>query len=95
MADRHFYVVVYDVVSDKRRLKIARYLESLGERVQYSVFEVYLTETELTRLLRKLEKLLNVKEDSVRVYNLCNACRGKVRTLGIGQVTAPPGVVIV
>ena len=92
---RSFYVIVYDVVSDKRRLKMAKYLESLGDRVQYSVFEVYLTQQELEKLLRKFNKLIDAKEDSVRVYMLCEACRGKIEMLGKGEVTEPPGVVIV
>jgi CRISPR-associated protein Cas2 len=48
---RNFYIIVYDVVDDKRRLKIAKYLESIGERAQKSVFEVYLNPQELEKLL--------------------------------------------
>lgn len=88
-------MIVYDIVDDKRRTKVARFLESLGERVQKSVFEVYLTPPELEKLLRKVEKLIRLNEDAVRVYDLCAACRGKVRSLGMGQVTPPPGLVIV
>jgi CRISPR-associated protein Cas2 len=95
MAERHFFVVVYDVVDDKRRLKVARYLESIGERVQYSVFETYLTEDELTRLVKKIEKIIKLKDDSVRIYRLCSNCRGYVRALGVGVITKPPEVVIV
>jgi CRISPR-associated protein Cas2 len=95
MADRAFYVVAYDVTDDRRRAKIARYLEAMGERVQGSVFEAYLTAAELEKLLRKLTKVMNEEEDSVRVYILCGACREKVRTVGRGRVTPPPGVMIV
>ncbi len=93
--ERAFYVVVYDVVQDKRRSKVAKAMEALGERVQKSVFEVYLNAAELEKLLKRLKKLIDEREDSVRVYNLCAACKGKVRTLGQGQVTPPPGLVIV
>jgi len=34
------YLISYDVPDDQRRLKIMHLLEGLGERVQYSVFEV-------------------------------------------------------
>jgi CRISPR-associated protein Cas2 len=93
--ERSFFVVVYDVVDDKRRLKVSKALEALGERAQKSVFEVYLTAPELDKLLRKLEKAIDKKEDSLRVYDLCSACRAKVRSIGLGVPAKAPGVVIV
>lgn len=93
--ERSFYVVVYDVVDDKRRLKVSKSLEAIGERAQKSVFEVYLTSSELEKLLKKMGRLIKSEEDAVRVYDLCSACRGKVQSLGQGKVTQPPGLVIV
>lgn len=90
-----FFVIAYDIVDDKRRLKVAKQLERVGERVQHSVFEVYLTSNELDQLLKRLEKLIDQKEDSVRVYFLCASCRGKIRMIGKALVTPPPGVRIV
>lgn len=95
MAERGFYILTYDIVDDKRRLKIAKIMESMGDRVQYSVFEAYLTPPELQKLLKRVGKVMMAKEDSVRVYFLCNACREKVHTEGQGKVTPPPGVMIV
>jgi CRISPR-associated protein Cas2 len=95
MGARGFYVLAYDVVEDRRRLKVARYLEAMGERVQDSVFEAYLTERELDKLIGKVRKVLKPDEDSLRVYYLCGACREKVRTAGRGRVTPLPGVKIV
>lgn len=37
--ERTFYVLAYDLSDDRRRAKIARLMESMGERVQGSVFE--------------------------------------------------------
>ena len=95
MADRGFYVIAYDIVDDKRRAKTARYLEAVADRVQGSVFEAYLTQAELEKLLKKLCKVLAAKEDGLRVYALCSACRERIRTEGLGKVTPPPGVRIV
>lgn len=95
MSDRYFYVVVYDIVDDKRRTKVARQLEALGKRVQYSVFEVYLTHDELKTLLNRLKKLIKNNQDSIRGYNLCSSCRKRVLSLGVGLITPPPDVVIV
>lgn len=93
--ERSFYVVVYDVVDDRRRLKVARYLESIGERVQKSVFEVYLTVAEVEKLLRRVNRLIDEDEDGVRVYLLCDTCRTKVKRVGLGKETPPPGLKII
>lgn len=95
MNDRSYFVLVYDIAADKRRLKIAKAMESVGERVQYSVFEAWLTETELQKVLKRVKKVLNEKEDSLRIYRLCETCRAKVQRLGVGGAVEPPGVMIV
>ncbi|MDT8898210.1 CRISPR-associated endonuclease Cas2 [Thermanaerothrix sp. 4228-RoL] len=95
MDERAFYVLAYDIADDRRRLKIARLMESLGERVQESVFEAYLTPRELERLLKRVERVLVVEEDSLRIYRLCGGCKGTIRTLGRARLTPPPGAIIV
>jgi CRISPR-associated protein Cas2 len=95
MPERSFYVIVYDIVADKRRNKLAKYLESLGSRAQKSVFEIYLNPAELEKLNKRLIKMINAKEDAVRIYDLCSACRNKVHSLGIGQPASAPGLIIV
>lgn len=95
MSERSFYVLAYDIASDKRRAKIARLMESLGERVQGSVFEAHLTREELQKVLKRSLKVLNEQEDSLRIYSLCQACYAKIDVHGAGQVTAPPGLMVV
>ncbi len=91
---RGFYLITYDVPDDKRRTKAARALEALGERVQYSVFEAWLTPRELAELKKKLRRLLNEEEDSLRIYALCADCQRQIETWGRGQPTPPPQVMI-
>ena len=93
--ERGFYVLAYDISDDKRRQKIARVCESMAERVQGSVFEGYLTPAELEKLAKKVQKVMNKEEDSLRIYLLCSDCRTKISMIGCGSVTPPPGVVIV
>jgi CRISPR-associated protein Cas2 len=93
--DHTFYVLAYDIPSDKRRAKIAKAMEAIGERVQYSVFEAYLTPPELEKVLKKTARIMKPEEDSLRIYILCSECRQKVQTRGLGKVTPPPGVMIV
>ena len=57
---RNFYLISYDIPNDKRRLRIAHLLEGYGERVQYSVFEIWATEEELDKLRERLTSLVEV-----------------------------------
>jgi len=93
--ERAFYVLAYDIANDKRRARIAKLCEAVGERVQASVFEGYFTPPELEKLLKKLGRVLKVEEDSLRVYALCSACRQRLVVRGRGKPTPAPGVVIV
>lgn len=88
-------VVSYDVPSDKRRAKLAHALEDFGKRVQLSVFECLLEEAQVVRMRRRIERLVEAEEDSVRIYRLCGGCAPKVEIVGLGEPSADPEVYIV
>ncbi|MEW6287105.1 MAG: CRISPR-associated endonuclease Cas2 [Chloroflexota bacterium] len=95
MSDRTFYLLTYDIADPKRLAKVAKAMEAVGERVQDSVFEAYLNDVELEKLLNKVRKIMRDDEDSLRLYALCASCRGRLRVLGQGRITPPPGTMIV
>jgi len=95
MAERSFYLLTYDIADPKRLAKVAKAMEAVGERVQDSVFEAWLDETELEKLLKKTKKVMKESQDSLRIYTLCGACRGKIHCVGQGKVTPPPQAMIV
>jgi CRISPR-associated protein Cas2 len=84
------YLFAYDLPStrtgNRRRARLARHLESLGLRVQGSVFELELAPEILPRILDDLNALLEATQDSLRVYTLCAACQQRSLTFGL---TAP------
>jgi CRISPR-associated protein Cas2 len=90
-----FYLISYDIPDDKRRTKIANLLEDYGQRVQFSVFEVWLEDSMRQALIDKLNQRINPDEDSVRLYGLCAACQKKVIPLGLGKLPEAPRVVII
>lgn len=94
MAARNFYLLAYDMADDKRRARLAKEMEAVGARVQGSVFEAYLSHKELAEVIRRTRKILDEKEDSLRVYRLCAECREKIKIYGRGKASPPPGVVI-
>lgn len=88
------YLVSYDIPETKRRGKIAKVLKDYGRRVQLSVFECPLDGERFARMVARLEKLVEAGEDSVRIYDLCVECKGKIVILGRGEVVENPKVYI-
>lgn len=84
----------YDVPDDRRRNRLARLLQGYGERVQYSVFECMLDDDQHAALRRRMERLVNAQEDSVRFYRLGPArqAAAAVEVLGLGRLTERPVV---
>ncbi|WGX96539.1 CRISPR-associated endonuclease Cas2 [Nocardioides sp. L-11A] len=83
-------VVTYDVstltVAGKRRLRrVAKICEGYGQRVQYSVFEVTCSKSDLAKLLHKLEEVIESKEDSLRLYPIHSEDFNAVIRLGESQ----------
>lgn len=95
MADRSFFLLAYDIADNARRARIAKLMESIGERVQGSVFEAWLTPTELQKIVTRSEKFMKMAEDSLRIYTICEACRPRLKTLGQGKPTPQPSVLII
>ena len=68
-------LVCYDVATQTpagaRRLRqVAKACEGYGQRVQDSVFECSLSPTELELLRGKLLKIIDIAEDSLRIYRM-------------------------
>ena len=79
------YAIAYDISSDSRRRKVANLLDSFGDRVQNSVFELVVSRSMLAKCLQRMKKLLNLKEDKVVVYFLCRTCESKRSYLGLND----------
>lgn len=66
---KYLVVVIYDIVDDKRRNKLSKYLQSYGIRVQKSCFECLLDLKLYNKLIKQLPKFIS-SEDLLRVYRL-------------------------
>lgn len=84
MVEKQYWVIAYDIADDKRRLKVAKTLEAIGMRINYSVFECLVTEAQLLKLQRRLKNIIEETEDCVLYYYLCKSCVPK--RSGIGRV---------
>lgn len=79
------YVVCYDVVSNRRRTRVAECLESWGTRVQKSVFEVVLEKRHMTMMTRQVAALIDPKTDRISIYPVCAACDSRRVDLGTAE----------
>ena len=62
-------VVAYDISDDDRRNKLSQLLSSYGYRYQLSVFYIpSITRGELEKLKERIKRVINPKEDRVRIY---------------------------
>ena len=83
-------VICYDIASDRVRERVARALEEVAVRVQYSVFEARLTHAQAERLMEGLSRLVE-PGDSLRLYTvpdpMITRCRqrGGPGMLGAGR----------
>lgn len=63
------YLAIYDVTDDRERGHVADILEGFGVRIQKSAFEIRLTKTHRSRLLRDVEALA-IESGWVALYRL-------------------------
>lgn len=89
------YVLVYDVVDDRRRNRLHRSLKNFGTAVQRSVFEFDLSSGEADKMMEHVERIIETEEDVVRLYRICQSCLAQVRILGQGEPTIDPDYYIV
>lgn len=64
-----FCIIIYDIVSNKRRLKCAKLLEGIGIRVQRSCFEVDIEKSNYRSLLSELQAFYDADQsDNITIF---------------------------
>jgi len=65
------FIIAYDISSLKRLRKMAKLLESVAIRIQFSIF-LYsnATKDELKNLISKIMEIIDVNSDDVRIYKI-------------------------
>jgi CRISPR-associated protein Cas2 len=82
-----FVNICYDIENDKTRTRLAHKLKDFGPRVQKSVFEADVSKEEFIKLNKMLAAVKLDKNDSIRIYVLCQECLKKIKILGKGEIT--------
>jgi len=79
---KKYVIIAYDIENDKKRRTVVKLLQSWGMRVNKSVFECFLSDTELKKLKEKLKKIQK-GDDSILVYPICVDCIDKIERYGL------------
>ena len=75
-------LVAYDISDPKRLARVARVCEDYGTRVQYSMFECRLEETEFEDFWLKLLEEIDEDEDRLVAYKIDARCAKETLTAG-------------
>ncbi len=78
------YLYCYDIANAKRLHKVSKHLEEKGLRIQRSFFVCDFEYSEAISLLDGLKRIIDIKEDSVFMYGICDSCQRKVHAMGEG-----------
>jgi CRISPR-associated protein Cas2 len=67
---RRRYLIAYDIREPKRLRQVCKTMEEHGERLQYYVFICDLSRTELIHARARVERQMDLTEDSVVIVDL-------------------------
>lgn len=87
-------LITYDVktsskTGNRRLRKVAKICTNYGQRVQNSVFELNIYPSDLVEIKSKLKKVIDLEEDSIRIYNLGKNWERRVESLGKDETYNP------
>lgn len=83
------YFICYDITNPKRLKSVAKTLENFGLRVQYSFFQCEMSRSIMEDLRDRLLMIIEPKEDSLRIYPICEDCLKKTSNMGDGNIYEP------
>jgi len=90
-----FVMISYDIVNDKNRLRLMKFLKDYGDRVQKSVFECNLSPKTYETVKKGVEKIINKRKDRVRYYRICKGCMERIEISGWGEVSEDEEFVLI
>lgn len=88
-------VSTIDAKGRTRLRKVAKICQDYGQRVQNSVFEIDVDYGTFLKVKDKLQKVINVKEDSLRIYYLGNNWQNRIEHIGTKETYNPEGALII
>lgn len=76
------HLIAYDIASDRRLRRVASICEDFGFRIEKSVFECDLDDSQYERFWKRIETVVNPDCDSVVDYPIGLLDRRRIRSFG-------------
>ncbi|MBR8842765.1 MULTISPECIES: CRISPR-associated endonuclease Cas2 [Pseudoalteromonas] len=86
----HHFVICYDTPCNKRRYRIDKILAGYGERIQLSVYECRLSESQFNLLRFELRQVISI-EDVLNYYQVCCHCQSRRHGVAAATLYDPTG----
>ena len=64
------FIVAYDISDAKRLRRVAKILEKIGVRIEYSLFFVRASKEEMIEIAMEIAEVINKEVDDVRIYEI-------------------------
>lgn len=90
--DKLYILIIYDIINNRKRNRLAKFLQGYGFRIQKSAFEAFLTNSFYKKMLREIKDYAS-PEDSIRIYKIIG--KGQVTVMGIKESVQPEEVIII
>ena len=87
-------VSTVDAAGRKRLRQVAKECRNHGQRVQNSVFEIDVDWSTFMLLKERLLKIIDEKQDSLRIYYLGNNWKRRVEHFGAKETYDPDGLIM-
>lgn len=91
---RKYYLICYDIKSNKKRNKLAKWLSNYGIRMQKSVFEAYITADDLEALVSGCKQYIG-EQDSLRIYSLSKKAYKTKIIIGVNSQLVTDGDIVI
>ena len=88
------YVICYDIANTRRRRRVARLLETYGDRLHESAFALSLRPAQLGRMCRALPLLIDAYQDRLALHPLFRRDFSDVVHIGLSRWPATQEVTI-
>lgn len=82
------YIIAYDITEEKRLNKVRLFLKGYSTGGQKSVYECFLTESELFSVVEELKEMIDEDYDRVHVFQVDR--RARTLILGIALLPRDP-----
>ena len=69
---KQIFLIGYDIIDNKRRVKLGRFLAKKGIRIEYLIFYVKAYKNEMVEIVMKINDIIDTEMDDVRIYEIEN-----------------------